>query len=136
MIIKRYSFGLHALNSTVCTIVSCILFVVLPWLLQGFFINNAIVVAAFTPIVVCLRLYAPADTKARPLIGQKLRARLKRNAVVCGVVLMVLTLLVPSETVKFLLTLGAVYQTVSVLPVTYKILKRGWNNYEKYEQCV
>lgn len=75
--IKRYSFGLHALNSMVCTMVSCILFVVLPWLLQGFFINNIIVVIVFTPVVVCLRLYALADTKARPLIGQKLRERME-----------------------------------------------------------
>jgi len=132
-LIKRYSFGLHALNSTVCTLVSCIMFVGIPLLLYGVHINNYTVAAVFAAVVLVLYQYAPADTKARPLIGARLRAQLKVRAVVCGMVLAAIALIIPSETIKLSLVLGAVYQSMSVLPLTYKILKRSEKNYESYE---
>ena len=135
MLIKRYSFGLHALNSTVCTLVTCILFGFVPWLLQGMSIDNMAVVAIFMPVIVCLYLYAPADTKARPLIGVKTRAQLKKRAVGAAIVLMVTALLIPSQEVKFLLCLGAIYQCTFILPITYKLLKRSEKNYEIYENA-
>ena len=131
--IKRCSFGLHALNSTVCTVVSCCLFVITPWALQGVGINNIAVTAIFIPVIVCLLMYAPADTKARPLIGPAVRAKLKRKAVVSGIILMVAALLIPYNDVKLLLALGAAFQCVAILPLTYKILKRSERNYETYE---
>ena len=133
-LIKRYSLGLHALSVTMCAVVSCLLLVIVPWLLQGVTINNIVVVSAFAPIMFSLYLFAPADTKARPLIGKKLRTSHKRKTLICGALLLGITLLIPNESVKFLLTLGAVYQVIAILPLTYKILKRSEKNYEKFEQ--
>jgi len=134
VLIKRFSFGLHALNSTVCAAVSCFMFVVAPWLLMGVGVGNVVVFTVFIPVLFCLLKFAPADTKARPLIGSILRARLKKKAVGCGVALMAITLLIPSYEIKFLLTLGAVYQCIAILPLTYRLLKRSERNYEKYER--
>ena len=133
VIAKRYSFGVHALNSTVCTLISCLMFVASPLLLDGLGINNHLVIISFTAVIYILYLYAPADTKARPLIGVGLRAGLKRRAVASGITLMLVALLIPSEPVKLLLTLGALYQSVSILPITYKFLKRSERNYEAHE---
>ena len=133
--VKRYSFGLHALNSTVCTIVSCCLFVFIPWLLQGVGVGNGVVAAAFVLVIFCLWRYAPADTKARPLVGPKLRARIKRKAIASGAILMAIALMVPSQQFKLLILVGAVFQAVSILPCTYKILKRSGKNYEAYESA-
>jgi accessory gene regulator B len=58
---------------------------------------------------------------------------LRKKAVICGVALMAVTLLIPDNSIKTLLTLGAVFQTVMILPITYKILKRSERNYEEYE---
>ena len=133
ILIKRYSFGLHALNSTVCTLISCLMFVVAPMMLNGVGISNVGVAAAFLVIISVLYRYAPADTKARPLIGTSLRALLKRKTVVCGLIVMAAALLVPNEAFKLLLVLGAAFQSISILPLTYKILKRSEKNYEAYE---
>jgi len=133
--IKRFSFGLHALNSTVCTIVSCTLFVAVPWILQGAGIGNIVVFVIFVAVILCLTKYAPSDTKARPLVGKALRARLRKKAVICGVVLLMVALAVPNGEIKLLLTLGAVFQCASILPITYQILKRSERNYESYEQA-
>lgn len=132
-VVKRYSFGLHALNSTVCTVVSCLVFVFVPILLSGLGLSNVGVVIVFGVVIFTLYMYAPADTKARPLIGKKLRETLKRKAVICGVGLMVTALLIPDESVKLLLAVGAIFQIVMILPFAYKILKRSGKNYENYE---
>ena len=134
LLIKRYSFGLHALNSTVCTMITCVMFAIVPWVFSGFGINNFIVIVVFVPVISCLYLYAPADTKARPLIGEALREKLKRSSAICGAVLFAIVVLIPHPHVKFLLTLGAVYQCLAILPLTYKLLKRSERNYEKYER--
>ena len=135
ILVKRYSFGLHALNSTVCTIVSCTLFVAVPWVLHavGLGIGNVAVAVVFAPLLLCLYKYAPADTKARPLVGEKLRAKLKRNTMICALILMGIALLVTSREIKLLLTLGVTFQCVSLLPIIYKTLKRSEKNYEVYE---
>ena len=132
-LIKRYSFGLHALNSTVCTVVSCIMFVFIPLLLTDLRVNNYMVVIVFAVVIGILYRYAPADTEARPLIGSRLRKELNRKAVTCGVVVGTAAFLIPSESIRLLLMLGAVYQSISILPLTYKILRRSERNYESYE---
>jgi len=132
-LLRRHSFGLHALKSTICTVVSCCLFVLVPWLLSGAGVGNIVVIALYIPMMFCFYIYAPADTKARPLVGKELRAQLKNRTLMCVVALMVATLLIPSQSVKLLLTIGAVYQCISILPLTYKILRRSEKNYEQYE---
>ena len=133
--LKRFSFGLHSLSSTVCTLVSCFLFVLIPWAAStfGIGIGNPGTAVIFVGIILALYLYAPADTKARPLVGAKTRAKLKRLAVIYGAILMISALLMPNETIKLLITAGAAIQAISILPVTYKLLKRTERNYEKYE---
>ncbi|MCL2853717.1 MAG: accessory gene regulator B family protein [Defluviitaleaceae bacterium] len=134
-LLKRYSFGLHALNSTVCTAVSCSLFILIPLVLIGvsYRINPYMLVAVYIVIIAILYRYAPADTKSRPLIGARLRRRLKTRAVICGVALAVVSILVPDESIRLSLTLGAVYQSAAILPVTYRLLRRSERNYEAYE---
>jgi len=131
--VKRYSFGLHALNSTVCTLVSSVMFVLIPWALSDFGIKNLSVVLVFVGIIISLSFFAPADTKARPLIGVRNRKRLKIKAVISGIIVFLVALLIPNETVKLMLALGAVYQSIAILPLTYKLLGRSGKNYEKYE---
>ena len=133
--VKRYSFGLHALSSAVCTLASCTMFVLIPWLVSGLGIGNLAVLAVFVGVILSLAFFAPADTKAKPLFGVNYRKRLKIKAVISGVVVLVAALLIPNETIKLLLTLGAVYQGISILPLTYKILKRSERNYEKFERA-
>jgi len=132
---KRYSFGAHALSSFVCTVVCCVVFVAIPWLVSDMGINNIGVLAIFAGVILALYMYAPADTKAKPLIGAKSRALLKKKAVVCGTVLMLAALIVPDNSIKLLLALGAAFQCIAILPITYKILRRSERNYEKYEQA-
>ena len=132
-ILKRYSLGVHSLSNFICTILSCSMFVLVPWIMNGIEISNLVAAVIFIPIIVLLYLFAPADTNARPLVGVLLRGRMKKKAVICGILLAITTLLLPEYSLNFFVVSGAVYQCITILPITYKILKRSERNYERYE---
>lgn len=133
ILIRRWSFGLHAKHSAVCTVVSLSVFVLAPYLLAGAEIRQLLIVVIFATLVVLLGLYAPADTEARPLLDPENRQRLRRKAVVAGLVIMAVALAMPCQHTALLITFGACFQIITILPITYKILKRRNKNYETYE---
>jgi accessory gene regulator B len=132
--IRKRAFGIHAKSSIMCTITCIMMFDFGAYFSNYLKINNCIVCIAFTIINILLYKYAPADTEYHPLLGAKLRTKLKREAVLTGIVLMLIALIIPSNVVKTLITLAAVLATIMILPITYKILKRGYDNYEQYER--
>lgn len=133
--IRKSSFGLHANNSIICTIISLIIFVFGPYISYYIKLNNYLVFIIFVLINLILYKYAPADTVNHPLLGKKLRKRLRKQSVIAGLVLMILALIIPNQSVKAMIIISVVSQILSILPITYKILNRGYKNYEKYERA-
>ncbi|EMG28257.1 regulator [Listeria fleischmannii 1991] len=131
--LRRYSFGLHAVKSLNCTITSLLMFVLGPFLFQSIPSTNWIVVIVFALVLFNMFRYAPSDTESLPLIGLEERNILKKKAMVCTIVLFLITLLVPSAEMKTLIMLGSVYQVISIHPLMYKLLNRRYRNYESYE---
>ena len=133
--LRTYSFGLHANTSLKCTIVSLIIFVFTPYIihLQELYVTNSLICIAFIFIIFLLYKYAPADTEARPILGTENRRRLKNNSLTIALFIFTLCFLIQDAEIKTLLFFGMVFQTVSILPITYKILKRRLNNYENFE---
>jgi len=132
-IIRRYASGLHAKNSITCTIYTLAMFIVVPYALRGVYIHLSIVILVFAFITLALYRYAPADTKSRPILGKKKRALLKRKALISCGFLLVLIAVPQFEAFRALITVGAVYAAMAVLPATYKLLGRSMKNYEQYE---
>lgn len=133
LMIRRYSFGLHATKSWVCTVVSVSMFDLIPYFAKGLLLNNWIVLGVFIFVLLNVFFFAPADTESLPLIGKDNRKKLKRKAMVCTLLLTGIALLVPIAEMKVLIMLGALYQVVSINPLVYKILNRRYHNYESYE---
>lgn len=133
LMIRRYSFGLHATKSWVCTAVSVSMFDLIPYFAKGLLLNNWIVLGVFIFVLLNVFFFAPADTESLPLIGKENRKKLKRKAMVCTLLLTGIALLVPIAEMKVLIMLGALYQVVSINPLVYKILNRRHHNYESYE---
>lgn len=133
--IRKSAFGLHAKNSIVCTITSINMFVTGAYISKYLLINNIMVILIFSIIISLLYKYAPADTEAHPLLSKKLRDRLRKKAVVTGIALMIITLTIPSSRIKTLIVLASCYEVINILPLTYKILKRRYRNYENFERA-
>lgn len=132
-IMRRNAFGLHAKNSVVCTIMSLTMFVFGAYLSSFIELNNYVVFIAFVIMSFLFYKYAPADTEKHPLLGKKLRNKLRRNSVISCILLMIIILLIHNIEIKTLSILAVSFEVISILPITYKILKRGCRNYEKYE---
>ena len=132
--LRRVSMGLHAKSSFVCTVVSVIIFVVIPYLIQGVWIGNELLLIGGLITTILFWLYAPADTEKAPIIGAKRRRKLKRLAVLTNVIVLLAALLVGQTMFRTLILWGSVIQVVMILPITYKILRRRCKNYEQYEK--
>jgi len=133
VIIRRYAGGMHAGNSITCTIMTLLMFVAVPFILIGTQISAGIFLLTFAIIGLGLYKYSPSDTAARPILGKKKRAMLKKRAVVASFFIMALGLLLRNEILYGLFAAGALYALVTVLPLTYKVFGASMNNYEGYE---
>lgn len=131
--LRRYSFGLHATKTLNCTIISLTMFVLVPFVFQNVPSNNWIVLGTFAFILLNMLLFAPADTESLPLLGEEHRKTLKRKAMIGTLILTGIALLIPFAEMKTLIMVGSLFQVISINPLTYKLLKRRYRNYEKYE---
>jgi len=133
VLLRRYASGLHASGSIRCTIVSLLMFVAIPYVLWGLYIDEAFLSIALMGTAFMMYKYAPADTAERPIIGKLKRVRLKKKAVVACCFLLALTLLFLREEFYVLIVTGAFFVVVTIMPLTYRVLRRSMNNYEKFE---
>ncbi len=131
--LRHAAFGLHAEHSLMCNLSSILMFIVVPYFFHDLIITNHMVLFIFTCITILFYKYAPADTESRPVLGKKNRRRLKYKAMASCILLGFFALVIGNNEIKFLFTLSATYETISILPITYKLFKRSWNNYEQYE---
>ena len=130
---RRSASGLHANSAMTCTLVTLLQFAAVPYALQGIYINVEVLLIVFALVGLGMYKYAPADTAARPLLGGKKRARLKKEAIVTSGLLLALALVLRNEALYSLFAMGAVYALIAILPLTYKILGKSMNNYKSYE---
>ncbi len=132
-LLRHRAFGLHSIKQGRCTAYSVMFFVVIPYFIQGIDMELWPILLIYMSMAVAMLAFAPADTERRPLVGKERRAKFRRDAVIITVVLMLASCLIPFAAARVFLTYGALMETVTILPVIYKIMGRTYNNYEKYE---
>lgn len=132
--LRLFTFGMHAQNSVVCTFISLGINVITPMLIRNVTISSGLFVVIMLLFIALIYKYAPADTDKHPLIGVKKRRALRLYAVGISVMLMVFGLLVGDMWVRSIVMFMEMYVVIGILPITYKILKRRYNNYEEYEK--
>lgn len=131
--LRKYSKGLHAKSSIVCILISIILFVVVPYLIQNMVIDRWWVLSIGIVTTYLFYKYAPADTEKSPIVERDRRELLRWKSVGVNIALICVAFVSLSPMLRTLVILGGVLQVIMVLPITYKIFGRGYNNYEEYE---
>lgn len=135
-IIRSQAFGIHASKSIYCLISSLIVFI------GGAFICKYVMFPAWISIivslvcVVCLMLYAPADTYKRPLVNIKKRKRFKFVSSFLGIIYTILIICFYNSSISNYLLLGMIDATIMILPLTYKTFRLPYNNYKNYKYGV
>lgn len=131
-IIRSQSFGIHATKSIYCLITSLIMFI------GGALICKYCVFPSWLMIIlaivcnICLLLYAPADTKKRPLVNAKKRKRFKLVSFSLGIIYTILIIVFRDYSIVNYLLLGMIEAIIMILPITYKTFNLPYNNYKTY----
>lgn len=134
LLIRNKSYGLHANSSAMCTFMSVLLFVFIPLMIKNIILGPVFVSITFLVAFWCLSKYAPADTEKQPLIGAHNREKLRLQALRRCSSLYVIAFLFATNRIGTMITFGVGIQIIFILPITYKLLKRSYCNYEKYEK--
>ncbi|MBC2021394.1 regulator [Listeria booriae] len=131
LMIRRHSFGLHAKTSLGCTITSVVMFVILPYFVKEVQLSEWMIVLISGLILLNIAIFAPSDTENMPLFNAQKRHVLRRKSVFDTILVLALGFLAPWAWMHICVLMGALIQSATINPVTYKLLKRGYNNYEK-----
>lgn len=128
-IIRYPAFGLHANKSSTCLISSIILLLGIPLLLTKITIALPIKFGICIFCLICFILYAPADTKKRPLTNKRKRLFRKIAACLLAVTYSILIIIFNSNEISTYLLSGLIMETILILPVTYKLYGMPYRNY-------
>lgn len=132
-VLRLTAFGLHASKSYICWISSILVFILLPIIAKSFeippFIN---IVVAFLSLLSYI-LYAPADTKKRPLVNKKKRIIYKVLTIITGLIYIIFLIFSENYVIKNSITFAMLVQTILIIPATYKFFRLPYRNYLNYE---
>ena len=110
------AFGIHASKSWMCWLSSSILFIGFPYLciyLQiPLYVHYVIIIFS----ILCFFLYAPADTKKRPLVRKNRRTKFNTKSML----------------LQNMITCSMLIESVLIHPFTYRIFHLPYKNYERY----
>ncbi len=131
-ILRSTGFGLHAPKSWICWVLSTIFFIGGTYLCKILVLDKEILLATAILGLVLLTLYAPADTKKRPLIKKKKRLVFKILTVIFTLTYIIIIFIFNNNLINNILTFSIVLETLLILPISYKILKLPYRNFKNY----
>lgn len=130
--LRSFAFGIHATKSWMCWIASSLLFIGLPYVCLH--INLLLVIQYFVLAVtlICFLLYAPADTKKRPLVRKNRRIKFKLLTIIVAVIYILLYFYTNNMFLKNVIMCSMLLEAVLIHPLTYRVFKLPYKNYEGY----
>lgn len=132
-LLRAFSFGLHANNSSNCLIASTIIFIGATYVCQ--FINTPlfikIIVSAIS--IITFIKYSPADTKKRPIINQKKRLKYKLFSTLIIIIYTFILFLSKHNFLNNTILLSMIFQSFLISPLCYSLFKQTYNNFLYWE---
>lgn len=135
-ILRKTGFGVHATTSLNCLISSTIIFIGVPYICK--FITISLFYKCIISIIsiIFLYLYAPADTKKRPLINRKRCLKYKYITIINACTISIVSMLVTNNTLSNIFLMSVVLEGISVNKLTYKIFNLPFDNYKQYNMSI
>ncbi len=130
-IIRYTGFGFHADKSYQCLIFSTFNFIAIPYLLLHMQLSHYVIYGICAFCIFNYLLFAPADTKKRPLSNKRKRIIRKVITVMIGFVYTFLIIIFHQKYWTSLILSSLIIETLSINPIIYWIMKQPYNNYRK-----
>lgn len=131
-LLRLTGFGIHATKSWACWVSSSIAFIGGPFLCKILVIPSYVLGIISGFCLFCFFLYAPADTKKRPLIYPKRRLIYKIITLLIGIVYTIAIFIVDSYFIQNVLVCAMLIESILIHPLTYKVFNLSYNNYKTY----
>lgn len=131
--VRNFAFGIHASKSIFCLIISSIVFMGAPYLAREITLSPHTMLAAASICVVLYIIYAPADTKKRPLVNKKKRIKFKISTILVGVIYIIGLIFINNICLKNLILFSLIIELFMILPITYKLFGQPYNNYKNFK---
>lgn len=79
-------------------------------------------------------LYAPADTKEKPIINKNLRKFLKIFSVLTSCILFILSMIIYNTNIIYsnIISISIFEEALTTTPICYKLFNKSYNNYLNY----
>lgn len=133
-LLRLTGFGLHAKKTSHCWISSLLIFVILPNIVKTLSVPKSIQIVLSLVGLILLSIYAPADTKKRPLINKTKRIVYKVLTILIATLYILYIIFTKDVYINSILTISILIQTFLVLPISYKLFGLEYNNYKNYKK--
>ena len=129
-ILRAFAFGLHAKTNVGCWIVSTIIYVIIPQIIKYILIDKTLLLIIGIIASIVIAIFAPADTKKRPLKNKNKREQDKIIAISICVIYLIL-IYYANGYLTNCLTYSLLFESIMVNPITYILTKQSYNNYKR-----
>lgn len=136
LVIRRYSFGLHASKSIICWVVTLPVYVGGSLLIKYCNFNLYIAYILWAVAFISFLLWAPADTPKRPLIRKKQRKKQKIKTCLICIIYLLIIIFIKNQYILNAVILSLIIQIFMINPFIYRITKTRFNNYLYYPNKV
>ena len=129
-VIRYTGFGFHAEKSYQCLLFSTFIFIAIPFLLLHIQLSNFFV---YTICAICIfhyLLFAPADTKKRPLSNKRKRIIRKIITVMIGFIYTLMIILLNNTYWTSIILSAMIIQAIIISPLIYRLFNQPYNNYK------
>ena len=130
--LRMTGFGIHAKESWMCWISSSIVFIGIPLLCIFVKTNLFIQYGIMLFSIICFLLYAPADTVKRPLVKKNRRIKFKIITLITSFIYILLFFNINDMFLKNVIVYTMLLESVLIHPLTYRMFKLPYKNYERY----
>ncbi len=133
-ILRGFTFGIHATKNIYCWIISLSVYVLFPFLIKHFYLPIQFIYFMFFIGIIAILLWAPADTKARPLLNRKKRIVNKLISLCISLIYIIGAFELNNYNFKEIVSILFLLNTVCICPLTYYIFRLPYKNYRFYNK--
>lgn len=130
--LRSFGFGIHATKSWMCWVSSSILFIGFPYLCIYLDIALYIHYIIIGLSILCFLLYAPADTKKRPLVRKNRRIKFKILTLLVAFIYICIFIFTDSTLLRNVITSAMFIESLLIHPLTYRMFHLPYKNYKGY----
>ncbi|MBO4815803.1 MAG: accessory gene regulator B family protein [Clostridia bacterium] len=140
---RTFSGGVHLKTHIGCIIATSLMYIGNAFIskniiIEPTYIKYILILTVWSFSMVMIKLYAPADTEAVPILRKKDRKFKRVMSYITMTITLVIAIFVKNTVISNLLIFGILFQTISITRFIYKITnnKYGYEEYIKAEEKI